>query len=73
MQDGLKEVSESVKKVKECVKYIKNSPARLRKFREVVDLVSIDSKACLSLDVPTRWNSTYLMLKTAFVYEKAFI
>ena len=73
VQDGLKEVSDSVKKVKECVRYIKNSPARLRKFREVAELVGIDSKAGLSLDVPTRWNSTYLMLKIASIYEKAFV
>ena len=26
----------------------------------------------LSLDVPTRWNSTYLMLDTAEKFEKAF-
>ena len=73
VQDGLKEVSDSVKKVREYVRYIRNSPARLRKFREVANLVGIDSKACLSLDVPTRWNSTYLILKTASIYEKAFV
>ena len=73
VQDGLKEVFDSVKKVKECVRYIKNSPARLRKFREVAELVGIDSKAGLSLDVPTRSNSTYLMLKIASIYEKAFV
>lgn len=73
VQDGLKDVSESVKKVRECVRYIRNSPVRLTKFREVADLVGIESKACLSLDVPTRWSSTYLMLKTATVFEKAFV
>jgi len=26
----------------------------------------------LSLDVPTRWNSTYKILRTALVYEHAF-
>jgi hypothetical protein len=27
----------------------------------------------LKLDVPTRWNYTYLMLKAAIVYEKVFL
>ena len=68
VQDGLKDVSEAVKKVRECVRYVRNSPARLRKFKEFAELVGIQSKACVCLDVPTRWNSTYLMLKTACVF-----
>ena len=72
VEDGLKDVNEFVKKVRECVRYVRNSPARLRKFKEFAELVGIQSKACLCLDVPIRWNSTYLMLKTACVFEKAF-
>ena len=44
----------------------------MRKFREFSDFVGIESKAALSLDVSTRWNSTYLMLKTKCIYEKVF-
>jgi hypothetical protein len=33
----------------------------------------VDSKTFLKLDVPTRWNYTYLMLKAAIVYEKVFL
>ena len=50
---------------------MRNSPARLNKFREVADLLGIKNKSALSLDVPTRWNSTYTMLKTTCFYEKA--
>ena len=54
VQDGLKDVGVSVKKVREAVRYIRNSPLILRKFREFADLVGVESKVSLSLDVPTR-------------------
>ncbi|XP_070026447.1 zinc finger BED domain-containing protein RICESLEEPER 1-like [Nicotiana sylvestris] len=54
------------------VRYIRQSPARWKKFKECCDLDRITSKKSLCLDVPTRWNSTYLMLKVATVYEEAF-
>ena len=72
VQDGLKDVHVSVKKVRESVRYIRNSPARLRKFKELSELVGVEHKSSLSLDVPTRWNSTYEMLKRAALYEKVF-
>ena len=33
----------------------------------------MESKSLLSLDVPTRWNSTYIMLETVEKFEKVFI
>ncbi|XP_031131843.1 zinc finger BED domain-containing protein RICESLEEPER 2-like [Ipomoea triloba] len=72
VQDGLKESDDSVKKVRDCVRYMRNSPARLQKFRELADLIGVEAKNSLVLDVPTRWNSTYLMLHTALLYQKVF-
>jgi hypothetical protein len=51
----------------------KNGTSRLVKFKEIAEEEKVDSKAFLRLDVPTRWNSTYLMLKAAIVYEKVFL
>ena len=61
-----------LEKVREAVGYIRNSSARLRKFREISDLVGIESKSSLTLDVPTRWNSTYIILSSACLYVTVF-
>ena len=73
VNEGLKEMSTSIKKVREVVRYIRSSPSRLMKFKEFSDFLGIQSKVALCLDVPTRWNSTYLMLKSACIYEKTFV
>ena len=44
----------------------------LKKFLEAVKDANIQSKSLLSLDVPTRWNSTYLILESAEKFERAF-
>ena len=54
------------------MRFIRQSPSRLQRFQECVVAEKIERKASLSLDVPTRWNSTFKMLKTALVYEHAF-
>lgn len=72
VQDGLKEVGKSVKRVRQAVKYIKQSLVRIKKFKECCESQLITCKKSLCLDVPTRWNSTYLMLDTAQHFELAF-
>ncbi|KAF2296862.1 hypothetical protein GH714_010019 [Hevea brasiliensis] len=72
VMDGLKDVGESVLKVRNTVRYIRSSSARLKKFKECVEYEKIKSKSSLCLDASTRWNSTYLMLNTSQKYERAF-
>ncbi|XP_055959716.1 zinc finger BED domain-containing protein RICESLEEPER 2-like [Mercurialis annua] len=72
VSDGLKESGASVQKVRGVVRYIKNSPLRLSKFKECKKTCELECKRSLCLDVPTRWNSTYLMLNTACLYQKVF-
>ncbi|KAK0597141.1 hypothetical protein LWI29_022166 [Acer saccharum] len=74
VQDGLREIDESVLKIQECIKYMKGSPARKHKFYDCVAQVGmVGNKRGLRQDVPTRWNSTYLMLESALFYRRAFI
>ena len=63
--DGLKEIDASIAKVCDAVKYVKSSPNRNQTFMGFMERLGIESKSRLCLDVPTRWNSTYLMLESA--------
>ena len=73
MGDGLKEIDASIARVREAVRYVKSSPNRNQTFRSIMERLGIESKCLLSLDVPTRWNSTCLMLETAENFENVFI
>ena len=35
--------------------------------------LGIESKSLLCQDIPTRWNSTYVMLESAVKFEKVFL
>ncbi|XP_040374613.1 zinc finger BED domain-containing protein RICESLEEPER 2-like [Rosa chinensis] len=74
VQDGLKAIDPSVIKVHDCIKYIKGSSARKERFLECVAQVGLrGSRRGLRQDVPTRWNSTYLMLDSALYYRRALM
>ncbi|XP_024972668.1 zinc finger BED domain-containing protein RICESLEEPER 2-like [Cynara cardunculus var. scolymus] len=60
------------KKIRDCIRWVRGSPSRLKKFRELAELLEVEEKSSLCLDVPTRWNSTYMMLQTAIGYRKVF-
>ncbi|KAL0303202.1 UNVERIFIED_CONTAM: Zinc finger BED domain-containing protein RICESLEEPER 2 [Sesamum radiatum] len=72
VKEGLEEQHESIMHVRNAVKYVRSSPARLKALKRCVEKEKIDSKSLLCLDVETRWNSTYLMLDAAEKFEKAF-
>ncbi|KAL7254644.1 hypothetical protein ACSBR1_008905 [Camellia fascicularis] len=70
--DGLKELNSSIAYVRAAVRYVRSSPNRYENFKKCVEKEKIESKSLLCLDVPTRWNSTYLMLEAAEKFERAF-
>ena len=62
-------VDEVVYKVRECVKYCKGSQARKQRFLESVRMCDLVYTKGLRQDVPTRWNSTFLMLESALCWS----
>jgi len=72
VSDGLKEVDESIVKVRSTVKYVKSSPQRFENFKSCMEREKLAFKSLLCLDVPTRWNSTFKMLEGAEKCQSAF-
>ncbi|KAI5425668.1 hypothetical protein KIW84_031476 [Lathyrus oleraceus] len=71
VQEGLKVAFGALPKIRETIKHVKGSESRMVKFKQCIDMVgNIDISS--GSNVPTRWNSTYLMLKSALKYKCAF-
>ncbi|GAA0172565.1 hypothetical protein LIER_41359 [Lithospermum erythrorhizon] len=67
VQDGLKSINTAVEKIRDEIKYILNSEARTMQFNEGRHFEGLKEKK-LFIDVPTRWNSTFLMLSNALKF-----
>ena len=72
VKDKLKEIDDSVIRIRNAIKYVRSSPSRLAKFKGCVEQEKIQYKGLVCQDVHTRWNSTYLMLEAALKHQKAF-
>lgn len=72
VNDGLHKLHDSIAAIRNSVRYIHSSLARLLKFKACAEKERINYKGGLVLDVATRWNSTYMMLDVALKFEKAF-
>ncbi|CAN1347900.1 Putative AC transposase [Linum perenne] len=72
VQTGIEVIGMSVRRVREACKWITASVSRIDRFKVVAESMLIKYTKELALDMPTRWNATYIMLEHAEPYEEAF-
>nr|KAJ0227033.1 hypothetical protein LSAT_V11C100045650 [Lactuca sativa] len=72
VRDGFDQHQSSIKCMQKAVKYIRNFTQRIQRFKECMKELNVESKKFLCNDSPTRWNSTYELLKIAVELEKVF-
>jgi hypothetical protein len=65
VKDGTAVLESLINNLRSMVKYIKVSPSRMHKFVEICRSLALKIGEGISLDMSTRWNSTYKMLRTA--------
>ena len=69
VQEGLKVIDDSVIKIREIMKYLKESEGRMCRFDECAKIVGMKRTKGLRFDVCIRWNATYDMIDSATRYR----
>ncbi|KAK9903711.1 hypothetical protein M0R45_001038 [Rubus argutus] len=72
VRSGLKTMERSVASIRNAIRFVRNYNSRLDTFKKCVEQEKLQSKKNCVLDVPTRWNSTYIMLDTALELRITF-
>lgn len=73
VRDGLEVISGAIELIRENIAFWLATPKRIEAFNDSVRSLKISATKSLSLDCKTRWNSTYLMLLSAFPYKDVFV
>ena len=69
VKDGLKQVDSTLEKIRDIAYNINCSQAKHELFFYCCKIVNMKRKN-ISLDIPTRWNSTYKLLQNITKYKK---
>jgi hypothetical protein len=72
-RDGLSVIAPTIENIRQLVLAVKGSPLQWDELMRRATECGLDTSKGLSLDVATRWNSTYLMLRDALYYKGAFM
>ncbi|WVZ76804.1 hypothetical protein U9M48_024737, partial [Paspalum notatum var. saurae] len=72
-RDGLSIIAPTIDNIRGLVLAVKGSPLQWEELMKRATECGLDTSKGLSLDVATRCNSTYLMLRDALYYKAAFM
>ncbi|KAJ1689265.1 hypothetical protein LUZ63_013420 [Rhynchospora breviuscula] len=72
VHDGLNTMHKEINCIRKTMKWIKHSQGRIEKFKLACSQINVPYKKP-QWDVPTRWNSTYLMLELALELKPAIM
>ncbi|KAJ3708749.1 hypothetical protein LUZ61_012454 [Rhynchospora tenuis] len=70
-QEGMKIIHKALEKIRDLLRHIGSSGSRLQVLNSILDELNLPSKRGLTLDCPTRWNSTLVMINEALVLKVA--
>ena len=72
VKDGLRYHNFHVENVQRAVRYIRHSTGRIKKFKKCMKDCGLEEEKFLCGECPTRWNSTFELLKSALVLQEVF-
>ncbi|KAJ1693060.1 hypothetical protein LUZ63_009758 [Rhynchospora breviuscula] len=73
VQEGMKIIPSALKNIRELMRHIASSGSRLQVLNTILSEMNLSPKKGLTLDCPTRWNSTYVMIKEALALKEALM
>jgi hypothetical protein len=71
-RDDMAVISGTIENIKKLVLAVKGSPLQCEELMKRATECGLDTSKGIALDVSTRWNSTYMMLRDALYYKPAF-
>lgn len=72
IQDAIAAVRDVTQNIRGIIRYVNSSQGTKAKFREIAQQVGIESQKSLSLDFPSSWKSTYVMIEATLEYRDVF-
>ncbi|CAN0925613.1 Zinc finger BED domain-containing protein RICESLEEPER 2 [Linum grandiflorum] len=72
VKDGLQIIKGGIEKIRDSMSYWTATPKRVEFFEESAKQQNVNIGTKLALDCPTRWNSTFKMLKSALPCKEVF-
>ncbi|RDX81411.1 putative mediator of RNA polymerase II transcription subunit 37c, partial [Mucuna pruriens] len=69
VMEGLKEINDSILRIRAAVKYVRSSPSRLSKFKACVELQNIEFKGLLFYDAILRLSGSTYVTSNIYMFE----